>query len=1579
MTGLPETLTAEFLEHYFRFATPEDVPATGPARETLALSHLDWGRERKPGRIMVRVFNPADAAAMHTVIETITDDSPFIVDSLTMLLNRISQGVLVKLHCVLDVERDARGRIGACCGNLTQGLSHASPSGQAESWTHFEIPRVIDVRELAALERQVRACLADVRSVYRDWPRMLRTLARAADDLRKFAKGKEVDESARFLEWLADHHFTLLGHCVLPATQGKAGKRAARESPRARELGLLRNENLRAALRQPADRSKRRRELLTITKAPIRSTVHRPALLDDIRVEAFAEDGSPLGEHRFLGLFTSAAYYESTREIPLVGARVDRVIQRSGLDPVGHRGKALRHILDTFPRDALIQSGVAELERIAIGILNLEEKRRIRAFFSTSAYGDFLLCLIYLPRDGYNPRARARVEALLEETLGGKVVESELTISESMLARLSVTIQREKPDAAAAGARSPDFLALEAQLAEVAAAWTDRARLALLASLPEEQALALHRRLAPAFPLAYQEAADGARVVRDFTLCVAIADGASEVAFRLVASHAKATLTAFSAGQAIPLYLANPILENMGFRLLRETSYRVETAPRSVWVQDFDVESTHGADLAATGLDRRVEDCFAKTLDGSAENDSCNQLVVGAGLDWREAVIIRTFSRYLLQCRAQFSQAYMVETLRRHAPFARAFAALFAGSFDPARSKASRAATVEAEQAKLQTALNDVASLDEDRILRMFSTALHATLRTNYFQRSNGAPKPWLSIKLDSARIPELPEPRPKCEIFVYTPEVEGVHLRGAAIARGGIRWSDRREDFRTEVLGLMKAQQVKNTVIVPAGAKGGFVVRRPPAGDRAALQAHAIECYKTFLRGLLDLTDNIVGERTVAPADTICRDAPDPYLVVAADKGTATFSDTANAVAAEYGFWLGDAFASGGSAGYDHKEMGITARGAFESVKRHFRELGKDAGNDAFTAIGIGDMSGDVFGNGMLLAAQMRLIAAFDHRHIFIDPDPDAAAAFAERKRLFALPRSSWDDYDRRALSRGGEIYSRQSKAIRLSPEAQAALGIDRAELTPPELIRAVLAAPVDLLWNGGIGTYVKASTESHADAADPANDAVRVEGKALRAKVVAEGGNLGFTQRGRIEYALAGGRINTDFIDNSGGVDCSDHEVNIKILLNNLPKGARMTLGERNKLLKSMTDDIARSVLANNYAQTQALSMLHSHALERVGEHAHLIRILESRGLLKRDLEFLPSDEEIDERRRDGRGFTRPELAVILSYAKIELRDSLLATAIPDDPLCQAEVAAYFPEKLRKRFAQSISSHRLKREIAAMLISSNVINRMGPFFALRARDDTGADMESLGRAYAVVRALFNTPELWRGIEALDGQVQAQVQYDSFYEVGRMFRRAVYWFLHRPESNRDIATALARLQEPVAAVRKALPAVLCGWSKRGFERDLAAFESIGLPRALGTRIASLRLMTQIIDIADLAAELEVEPLVVARLHFELGRGLWLDWIREQIEELKVEGHWRALARSTLRETLARDQRALLAKIIRRGRGRGGNCDAALAAWLTASDKRIARLKRTLNEMHTAGQTDFATLSIALKEIGRLR
>ena len=953
------------------------------------------------------------------------------------------------------------------------------------------------------------------------------------------------------------------------------------------------------------------------------------------------------------------------------------------------------------------------------------------------------------------------------------------------------------------------------------------------------------------------------------------------------------------------------------------------------------------------------------------------RLVVSADLHWREAALLRAFCKYILQTGIRFSQSYMQEVLGRYSAFCRALVEKFAARCDVDMPPAEREHRLAASDAAIRRELDRAVSLDDDRILRAFASVVSAILRTNYYQSEGGAAKPYVSFKLDPSKIPELPKPRPKFEIFVYSLRVEGVHLRGSKVARGGIRWSDRREDFRTEVLGLMKAQQVKNTVIVPTGAKGGFVCKAlPPGGDRDAMQREVVACYNTFIRGLLDLTDNIV-DGTIAPPERVLRhDDDDPYLVVAADKGTATFSDIANALSAERSFWLGDAFASGGSAGYDHKKMAITARGAWEAVKRHFRELGVDVRNQDFTVIGIGDMSGDVFGNGMLLSPHLKLLAAFNHQHIFLDPGPDQERSFAERQRLFALPRSTWDDYDRSVLSAGGGIYSRQSKAIELSAPAQAMLGVTQATLTPLELIRAILTMPCDLFWNGGIGTYVKASHEGHSDAGDPVNDAVRVDGRQLRCRVVAEGGNLGFTQRGRIEYALGGGRINTDFIDNSGGVDSSDREVNIKILLEDAIRRRALPREQRDALLATMTDDVAGLVLADNYAQTQALSMMESRAAERLGEHARLIRMLEAQGLLDRALEFLPTEEQIEERRAAARGLTRPELAVILSYSKIELVGSLAQTDIPEDPYLGTELESYFPPQLRTPIGSLIRKHRLAREIIAMLVGGSMINRMGPFFVLRAEEETGANVAQVARAYAIVRDVFDVRRLWREIEALDYKVQAKVQYDSIFQISRMVRRAVYWFLQNYARDLDIEPMVTRFRAGVLKVLQELPQLACGRCAARFEQDLKQYGELGLPEPVARQIAGLNVMTQVLDVIELAREFRLPPPEVAQLYFTLAHELKLDAIRDQIEALAVEGRWRAMARATLRETLAKQQRALMRSALA---GHGAQSAArALAAWLEKHNAEIARVQRALDDMQMSGPADFATLSVALNEVGRL-
>jgi glutamate dehydrogenase len=1571
----PPVDRARFLEHYYAQADAEDLARDPQMLAAAALSHLAWARVRQPATANLRVFNPTVErdgwTSEHTIVQAANDDMPFLVDSLTMNLNALGHAIHATTHPLLRVERNARGELTAV---------HFGKDGEAktESFIHIEIVRETDPQLLSAIESTMHKTLADVRAAVEDWHAMLGKLHLATEELGKTPglPGELLAESRAFLEWLAGNHFTLLGYREYALIDGDAADEL--KSRPGTGLGILRDDAVNSEVVRLAGRARdeaRSQNPLVITKTTERSTVHRPAPLDHIGVKVFDASGQPRFERRFLGLFTSVAYNKSPRDIPLLRLKVQRLMEQSKLDPMSHRGKALQHILDTLPRDDLFQGSLEDLRRISAGTLGLQERHKLRLFCRKDIFGRFYSCLVYLPRDQYNTRARRAIETILLNGLSGTAVTSELTISESALARLAVTVRTppgQLPEA--------DVAALQRELENAVRTWTDRLREILLLQLPEDQALELLHSVGEHFSAAYQEEADVARASGDIGKMSRLQERASDLEMSLEPSSTlrddRLRFTTFKRDEAIQLYIALPILENMGFKVIGERVYPIHLPANTIWIQDFELETTAAHPIEAETVDARLKECFARVLRGDAENDGFNGFVVSAGLDWREAVLVRAYCKYVLQTGIRFSQSYMQEVLGRYPRFCCALVQKTQGLFDVDLSAASRDRRLEEAETSIRQELDRAVSLDDDRILRAFASVVNAILRTNFFQREGGEPKTYISFKLDPIKVPELPKPRPKFEIFVYSQRIEGVHLRSSKVARGGIRWSDRREDFRTEVLGLMKAQQVKNTVIVPSGAKGGFVCKALPAGDREAIQREVIGCYRIFIRGLLDLTDNIVDGRIVAPERVIRHDDDDPYLVVAADKGTATFSDIANGLSAEFAFWLGDAFASGGSAGYDHKKMGITARGAWEAVQRHFRELNVDVRRESVTVIGIGDMSGDVFGNGMLLSEHLKLIAAFNHQHVFIDPDPDPARSFAERQRLFGLPRSSWDDYDRSALSNGGGIYSRQSKSIEITPAAQAALQIEQAQLTPPELIRAILAVEADLLWNGGIGTYVKAGAESHVEAGDPVNDAVRINGKELRCRVVGEGGNLGFTQLGRIEYAQGGGRINTDFIDNSGGVDSSDREVNIKILLNDAIRQRKLAPNQRDALLAGMTDEIAELVPGNNYAQTQALSMMDSRAPELLTEHARLIRVLEAQGLLDRTLEFLPSEEQIEERRAAGHGLTRPELAIILAYSKIELASSLVQTDIPEDPFLAAELEAYFPQQLSKRFKKLIPGHRLAREIIAMLIGGSMINRMGPFFVLRAEEETGANVAQVARAYAIVREVFGVRTLWRHIEALDYRVPAGAQYDSIFQISRMVRRAVYWFLQNYVDELDIASMVTRFRPGVRQVFEALPKVVTGRTEQRFAQDALELKDMGLPEALVNQIASLNMLTQVLDIIELAREFGLAAKEVGQVYFELAKELRLDWIREQIEGLKVQGRWRAMARATLRETLAQEQRALLRSAL--GGGRGRDPHEALAAWLTRSAPKVERVQRVLDDIQAADQIDFAILSVALKEVARL-
>jgi len=1570
----------QLVRAYYHGVAEEDLAAhDADTLARTALAHLQMAAVRRPGKPLVRVFNPVPTAegfsSPHTLVLVATDDMPFLVDSLGMVFGQSGLNVHFLAHPVLTVSRDRRGRL--------LGLKHEPVPGQTreESWQLVEVDRETEPGRLEVLRQRVLATLDDVRCATEDWAAMrrrAREIAAQMDLSPPPVPSGEVLEAKALLEWMEDNHFTLLGYREYRLKRGRS-KDLLEPLPET-GLGLLRAGRARVAASPPTvltgdiRKFARSHDLLIITKANSMSTVHRATHLDYVGVKTFDARGEVNGERRFLGLWTSMAYSFSPREIPVLRHKVQRVIAHFGLAPSSHDGKAVLHALDIYPRDELFQASVADLIRIVRGVVNLYERSEVRLFLRRDAFRRFYSLLLYVPRDRYNTQVRQRIERIAVDMFGGLAIESQVQLSESALARVHLLV-RTDPDTV----RRIDPALLQRRVEDAIRTWPDRFRQALEQALDSDLAARRFRRWGGAFPAGYHEDTDPRDAVGDVAQLEALAQGHSGLLMSLYRQpdhpEHKVQFKLYRRERPIPISDVLPTIENLGLKLISERPYEVQTDGVSWWIQDFELEHPRGViiDLASDGP--RFCETFNAVSLGQADNDGFNRLVLAADLTWREVSVLRTYARWFVQLGLPLSQAYMEEALASNAAAAGRLARLFLARFDPDQRPAARAAAEARHLRALDELLAGISRVDDDRIVRAFLDAIRGTLRTNYFRvDDDGQPRPYLSIKLDPRAIPETPAPRPMFEIFMHSPRVEGVHLRMGKVARGGLRWSDRREDFRTEILGLMKAQNVKNTVIVPVGSKGGFVPRRLPTGRDEAL-TEGTACYRLFIRSLLDLTDNLVDGRVVPPPRVLRIDADDPYLVVAADKGTARFSDVANAISAEYGFWLGDAFASGGSAGYDHKKMGITARGAWECVKRHFRELGVDIQSQDFTVAGIGDMSGDVFGNGMLLSSHIRLLAAFNHQHIFLDPEPDAAASFAERQRLFALPRSSWEDYDPKLISRGGGIYPRSAKSLPLSAEARNLLGLESASPTPREVVRAILTLPVDLLWNGGIGTYVKSSEESQLDVGDRSNDAVRVDGRELRCKVVGEGGNLGLSQRGRIEYALGGGRLNTDFIDNSGGVNCSDVEVNIKVLLNRALQAGSLQQRSRDRLLARMTDEVSTLVLRGNYLQSQALSVTEANAAERLSEHAHVIRSLERSAGLDRTLESLPSDDEIAERRRQGRGLTRPELSMVLSYSKLWLYDRLIESDVPEDPYLGRELARYFPAPVQEKFARVIPEHPLRREIIVTATTNSLVNRMGPVFAIRAQEDTGADIGAIARAYSIAREITDMRDLWADIEKLDNRVPTALQYDMLHFSSRLLRYLTYWVLGN-QRDLDIERAVSALHPGLRELMRELPNLLVGLEAEQYGQWYARLESQGAPPRLARRVASLGAAQSAADVVEVARARRLPVMAVARAYFHVGAETGLDWVRSGIERLAVDGHWQAVARGSLREEAYALQRRLCATAL--GDTRGRELTPAVEAWLASRSRALEVLRRTVSEMRNLGQPDFPTLSVALQAVRRL-
>ncbi len=1566
-----------FIRSYYRHVDPADLRARRV--EDLfgaAVHHVRLSNEWTPGTTTISIFNAEFEshgwASDHTVVMVVVDDMSFLLDSLVMELNRQGIGMHFLVHPVLLDHRHANSA-------FVEPNEHPDSTAPAASFIAVEIDRRTDPDAIAELEANIRRVLGDVRLVNEDWAAMRRQALEIANSLATETNPTDPENTAEvraLIAWLADDHFTFIGYRDYAMTK-QDGDIVLNVVPNT-GLGILRQNANTVMSRSFSALPKAAQDrvyaplLLNLTKANSIATVHRSLPLDYVGVKIFDADGNVTGERRFLGLFTRAVYSGSVTDIPFVRRKVKWVANRSGYPAGGHAEKDLLAALENYPRAELFQIEQEQLFEIAMSVVLLNERRRVRLFLRHDPFGRFVTALLFVPRDRYSTLVRENVHGLVGAALDGLVVDWSLRVSESVLARLFFVVQT-KPGALP----DVDTEEIESRITELIAEWDDGLRSELVTALGENPGLSRFAEWRAAFPHGYKDEFSPRTAVADLERLVGLEPDGFEVSVYREQHQPPGRFKAkmFRRGEPLSLTGVMPMLAHAGVTVHSEHPFGFRLpGGETVWVYDFEL-SCEAADLEFGRLASLFERLIEAVWRGEVEDDGYNELALAAGLPKGRVRLLRALSRYLRQLGIPFSERYLQATLVGHPAIARAIVNLFLARFDPNLTDEER--RVEERTTAIGAAIEEVASLDEDRILRRFHNLVMAILRTNYFhRRPDGTTSPYLAFKFDPVLVDEMPLPRPRFEIYVYSTRFEAVHLRAGPVSRGGIRWSERKDDFRTEVLGLVKAQMVKNAVIVPSGAKGGFVVKRPPVGDRAALLDEVRACYSLFISAMLDLTDNQVGP-DVLPADMVRYDGDDPYLVVAADKGTASFSDTANAIAIEHDFWLGDAFASGGAHGYDHKQMGITARGAWESVKRHFRELGRDAQTEPFTAAGIGDMSGDVFGNGMLLSPELRLVAAFDHRHVFLDPDPDAAVSLAERRRLFELPQSSWADYDTSLLSRGGGVFGRSEKEIAVGDEVAAALGIAPGPLAPNELIRAVLRAPVDLLWNGGIGTYVKASDEPDLDVGDKANEGVRVDACDLRCRIIGEGGNLGFTQRGRIEFAQNGGHVYTDAIDNSGGVECSDHEVNIKILLNHIVASGDLTAKQRNELLEAMTTDVGVKVLADNYSQTQTIALGRRDSPGMVDVHIRYLAALERDGWLNRELEFLPSSDEMSERRIAAFGLTSPELAVVLAYTKNRLSAELLDSAAVDDPYFLDELQAYFPAVLGDRFAAEIAQHPLRREIIASRITNAVVDRGGMTMVFRLGEETVATPAEIAMAHRVAWDILDLETIWAQVATLDGQVKTTTQIAILLDIRRLAERATRWILQ----NRRIpiqATALVEeLTSGIAAVHDNIAGLLVGADLDTYTEAIDRWVALAVPLDLAERAASLEPAIAAFDIVDIARQIGAPNLEVAAVHFAVADRLGLVWVRERILALPRDDRWSTLARLTLRGDLYLAHRQLTLQVSEAGAD-DLNPEDRVADWAASRSDALSRYERVLSEIRALANADVPTLLVVSREVRNL-
>ena len=1578
----PDDLS-HFLTLFYSSESLEDVKKT-QCEVCYKIGRALWQKfkQRAVNEIKIELFNPKEEKrgydSQYTVIEILQKDLPFLVDSLVAHLQRENYNIHRLFHPIIRTRRDDEGNLLS-----VHSLNDQGPDLLLESVRQFQIDRIREREKRIALQKSIESVMKDIWTTVRDWRSMQSRVADAISEIdqSEWVEPKNKDEAIQFLDFLKADNFTFLGYREYGLEKDKDSA-AGLFVKSNKGLGVLRNneKHLFGGLRDSDTLAKRMMDRLSenkpflVIKSSLRSNVHRPVYMDVIVVKTVDKKGQITRLRIFAGLFTAECYTRPTPQIPYLCGKVNRVMNDAGFKRDSHSGKALRHVIDTYPRDELFQINIDDLIRISHGIMRLQYHPGVDIFIREDLLQRYFSCLVYTPREQYNTNTREIIQTVLEKALQGKTLTYFIDIDEKPLARVHFLIGTDQETL-------PDYNreALRQKLFEATRSWTDELYGHTISLLGREKAITILEDLADSFPAGYQDEISPAEAARDLHL-IQLVRRDTNISVSLeqidISQPEKIRFKIFHRSNNMALSAVLPILKNMGLAIDEEHPYEINIKSEDckIWLHDF-----HGsADIsrgskAFSRIKERFEEAFIQIWQGQVDNDTFNRLIIHAGFNGRQTVIVRALSRYLMQANYPFSEQYISNTLCKHAAITTVLVEYFERQHDPNRQSKDDQAQSAKILKRIHKSLEAVDRLDEDRVLRSILNLIKQTLRTNYYQtNAEGQSYEYLTFKLRSSELTDLPEPRPAKEIYIYSRRFEAVHLRGGDVARGGIRWSDRFEDFRTEILGLVKAQMVKNAVIIPTGSKGGFICKRLESiTDRDERQAEAITCYKTFMRGMLNITDNIIEGEVVAPKGVVRLDDDDPYLVVAADKGTATFSDLANAVSEEKNFWLGDAFASGGSVGYDHKAMGITARGAWESVKRHFRELGKDIQTEPFTVIGVGDMSGDVFGNGMLLSKQIRLQAAFDHRHIFIDPDPDPAKSWKERKRLFEMDRSTWLEYNKDLISKGGRIYDRSEKSLELTPEIKDLTGLETDTITPYQLMNALLRSDCELLWFGGIGTYIKASTQSHADVGDKANDAIRVDGQAVRAKVIGEGANLGVTQDGRIEYAKYGGKINTDFIDNSGGVDTSDHEVNLKIMFNNAIEKERLDKEQRNEHLEAMETEVGLLVLKNNYDQSLAITLAHSHGRQDLAQHRDFITCLEKEGYFNREVENLPRDEHFQTMQKQGDQLSRPELSVLLCYAKMRLYDQLIRSSLPDDKAMIKHLSEYFPHAVRKEYEQEIKEHRLAREIIATEITNVIVNKMGPVFMYMMERRTGATPADIARGFLLTRSIFNLRDIWAQIDALDNKIDADTQTEMYMSGVHLITRSVKWMVIHHALPLDYGQLSELYVSGVDNIRQSMKTLVPPVLSKSIEyKTLHLIEEKNVPDKLALSLARLPALLLSCDIVRLAADHDLDLKDVAKTYYKVTERFRFGILINLAENMSVSSHWGQDARDGIIEDLYRSLSAIASMIIQKYE--------SLEEWEEEHAAVTTPIDDLLNEIQYTEELDFQMITLLSQRIRSL-